>query len=545
MDLKKPWNILKGKSHNYRILSDSISLKNKKNAIKFIVASFFSTTLEVLVIREFFTGFKDIDALNNDNSYVIKLLLLVLVSFGLKMYVQFWSTRLSFLLGTDVGAKVYSNTLNSEYIYYVEGGNKISLDILTNKLNMFINGFLRPIFMLFTSAFLMISVIFLVVVELGLLTLALLVLFFLFFGGYFYLTKRIVNAHSVKINLYSEKRTFSIQKGLLAIREILLFNFSDKFIEEYIRFDGNLRHSQAVNSFISISPKLVLELISLLAIVTAVLIVDHTYLGLALGGLFGLAVSVQKLIPASQSIFQSISTMQSYRSVAEDILKVLDKKSVRTEVSTVVSNDFKLDKIVLRNLSFQYSNTESHLVFKDCVLDYGKVYRLSGPSGAGKSTWVSILAGLFQESSGQITINGLSLAPHERRQLVALMSQDCAIPTTNVKDAFTLYCAGIELTKIAELLDLVELSDVINADSDIGFNGSNLSGGQRQRLVLALTLSSNRLIVVLDESTTGLESELEKRIMQKIRTIIEGKIIVIISHNESINAFCDHIIRVA
>lgn len=180
-----------------------------------------------------------------------------------------------------------------------------------------------------------------------------------------------------------------------------------------------------------------------------------------------------------------------------------------------------LGKLTLENISYRYSAT-SPPVFSDISFEIqpGESVVITGPSGVGKSTLLKILLGLFQPSTGTVSlddrpINKIGLKNY--RQQVATVMQDDTLFSGSILDNITLFSREFEMDDVIEVCQLVCIHDDIESfqmgyQTLVGDMGSTLSGGQKQRILLARALFRKPKILVLDEATSALDLELEKKI---------------------------------
>ena len=148
-----------------------------------------------------------------------------------------------------------------------------------------------------------------------------------------------------------------------------------------------------------------------------------------------------------------------------------------------------------------------------------------GPSGAGKTTLAELILGLIQPDTGVIEINGVS--PEDAIQKwpgsISYVPQNVFISSGTVKENI---CMGFD-TELARTdsiwscINSAQLSDVVlklpnGIDTELGENGEKISGGERQRIGIARALYTNPKILVLDESTSSLDSQTEKKFADSI-----------------------------
>lgn len=189
-----------------------------------------------------------------------------------------------------------------------------------------------------------------------------------------------------------------------------------------------------------------------------------------------------------------------------------------------VSFGYRGGEMVLRNLSFR--------------VEPGQTVALVGSTGAGKSTLVSLVPRFHDPVSGQVVLDGYDLRDLSLafvRSRVALVLQEALVFHGTIWENIAYGRAGagredaILAAREAGIHDLVEgLPD--GYDTLVGERGATLSGGQRQCISIARAMLRNAPIVILDEPTSGLDAFSERRIMEAMRRLTNGRTTFIIAH---------------
>ena len=184
-------------------------------------------------------------------------------------------------------------------------------------------------------------------------------------------------------------------------------------------------------------------------------------------------------------------------------------------------------KPVLQNVSFRVPR--------------GSKVALVGPSGAGKSTSFALIERFYEPDSGSIHVNGVdvrSLSHDELRSSIGYVEQDARVLAGTIRDNLRIGRRDASDDEMREVLERVNLAEVVDRaddglDSQVGEGGVKLSGGQRQRLAIARALLAAPPILLLDESTSSLDSLNEMRMKEAIDAVAVGRTMLVIAHRLS------------
>ncbi len=209
----------------------------------------------------------------------------------------------------------------------------------------------------------------------------------------------------------------------------------------------------------------------------------------------------------------------------------------------------KIREISVENLGFCYSAKKPVLHNINMTFQSSEITGIIGSSGAGKSTLVDLLLRLRMPSSGSIKIDNRPITDFSEqwlRKKISFVDQEPFLFDTTIRDNLTLAEPDLTDQEIEEVLEAASAKEFVaqlenGLDSYVGEGGCLISVGQKQRLALARALIGDPLVVILDEITSAIDPENEKIIIQALLKLAQDKIVILISHKQSVIDCCDRI----
>ena len=230
-------------------------------------------------------------------------------------------------------------------------------------------------------------------------------------------------------------------------------------------------------------------------------------------------------------------------SAGKRILPIIDNKN-KIETNEYQQN-LKLDKgtINFKKVIFNYQSNTGNKVLKDINISIsgGKMTAIVGQSGSGKSTLLSLIPRLYDPKSGEIEIDNQNIKNinlSSLRKEISIVDQNITLFDdtifNNIKYAKP-DATDEEILKAAELSMCVDFINKLENKQNtmIGENGVKLSGGERQRLSIARAFLKNSRIILLDEATSSLDTETEKKIQAALDVLTYNKTTIVIAHRLS------------
>ena len=248
------------------------------------------------------------------------------------------------------------------------------------------------------------------------------------------------------------------------------------------------------------------------------------------------------------ALFENIGAVENGM---ETISKVNDVEDIALAPDLVVQHG----QVVFNAVNFSYSSES--VVIEDCsfIVEPGERVGLVGRSGAGKSTLVNLLLRFHDIDSGRISIDGHDISDVSQKSLrsnIGVVTQDTSLLHRSIFDNIAYGSRDADKEKIIDAARTASADEFIKDLSDplgnrgyealVGERGVKLSGGQRQRIAIARVILKNAPILVLDEATSSLDSEVEQAIQEQLYSLMEGKTVLAIAHRLSTIAALDRLI---
>ena len=339
----------------------------------------------------------------------------------------------------------------------------------------------------------------------------------------------------------NEMRQETAQAGTQGIRDVRIFGLAEELFEDFSKAvekytDSRItlrRNEAAINNFYNLVVAVAVFVLIYLALTFADLSVGE--LGVFLFAMFRLGPRASNV----NTLYYQVENDLPHLVRTQEFIEELDSYKEPAGSSRDVPEE--IQEVKFDDIHFSYDDEEEVLRGIDFTVEKGEFVGFVGQSGAGKSTIVSLLARLYPVDEGEIRANGIPIDEMniaEWRDRLSMVRQDPFIFNDTLRYNLTLGNREVsdeELDRVCSIAKVGEFIDELpdGYDSLLGDDGVRLSGGQQQRVALARALLEDADLLILDEATSDLDSNLEKQVQQAIEEMDRDYAIVTIAHRLS------------
>ena len=243
--------------------------------------------------------------------------------------------------------------------------------------------------------------------------------------------------------------------------------------------------------------------------------------------------------PTYTSIF-SYSQISLGIASAKRLLETMNTENNLDENKNGYSQEIQ-GKIIFNNVSFAYNNSEPFIKNISFTAEPGQTIAVVGQTGSGKTTLAFLVNRTYDVSSGEILVDGVNLKNWNLdalRSQISIIEQDIFLFSRSVADNIAFGKPSATHAEIEKAAKAAQAHEFIQSLKEgyqtvIGERGVTLSGGQRQRLALARAFLTDPKILILDDSTSAIDSETEDKIQKAIFNAAKGRTTFIITHRLS------------
>ncbi|HRQ22905.1 MAG TPA: ABC transporter ATP-binding protein, partial [Anaerolineales bacterium] len=253
--------------------------------------------------------------------------------------------------------------------------------------------------------------------------------------------------------------------------------------------------------------------------------------------------------PTFTSIF-AYSQVSLGLSSARRILELMNRETNLDQNATGYAGAIK-GEVEFHNVNFSYGlENENELEGISFKVKAGQTVAIVGQTGAGKTTLVKLINRTYDATQGQVRIDGVDVRDWNLaalRSQISMIEQDIFLFTRSISDNIAFGKPGASSSEVEAAAQSAQADDFIHSfdkkyETIVGERGATLSGGQRQRIALARAFLTDPRILILDDSTSAIDSATEDRIQRAISNAARGRTTFIITHRLSQIRWADLII---
>ena len=270
---------------------------------------------------------------------------------------------------------------------------------------------------------------------------------------------------------------------------------------------------------------------------------------ISLGTIFLFIQMSQMLFRPLRHIADKFNTLQMGMVAAERVFKLIDRDEKINDGGTISAEKIK-GSISFKDVDFSYVSGEQVLYEINLDVKPGEKIAIVGSTGAGKSTIINLLSRFYENETGMITIDNISIKDFSiqfLRKHVGVILQDVFLFADTIYNNIVLFNTDVKKEDVYDAAKQIGVHEFISSlpggyQYNVKERGVMLSSGQRQLIAFLRVYLSNPSILVLDEATSSIDSYSEELIQKAIKKITEEKTAIVIAHRLSTIKNSDRIV---
>lgn len=289
--------------------------------------------------------------------------------------------------------------------------------------------------------------------------------------------------------------------------------------------------------------------LSLISVTGALLFLSGN---ITLGALSSFVLYSRKFSGPINEAANILSEFQSAFSAADRIFNLLDEEPESADLADAACLTDVEGSVELQHVQFGYD--EGQTIIRDLSLHArpGTLTAIVGPTGAGKTTIINLLMRFYDPQSGKLLLDGHDFADITRKSLrlsYAMVLQDSWLFTGTIAENIAYGSTTATMDDIVRVCKAAYIHDAImqlpnGYDTVLTDEGSNLSKGQKQMLTIARAMLLDAQMLILDEATSNVDTQTERKIQAAMQKLMEGRTCFVIAHRLSTIQNADNILVV-
>jgi ABC-type multidrug transport system fused ATPase/permease subunit len=345
-----------------------------------------------------------------------------------------------------------------------------------------------------------------------------------------------------------------LQESISGIRVLKAFRREDSDYRKLVDVNAAYRD---VNMQTVVQAGLYFPSVELMAAVGVLVVLWYggslvTHQTLAIGVLVAFIAYLSSFFDPIQQLSQLYNTFQASMAAVQKIFTVLDTEPDLSDAPDARPLPDVRGEVELRDVTFSYDKRLDVLHDVSLAVPAGHTVALVGTTGAGKSTIIKLLARFYDPDQGEVTIDGHDLrhvTTRSLREQLAVVPQEAFLFSGSVLDNLRFgrpEASLVEVQRVARIIGAHEFIEALPSayETDVQEGGSGLSTGQRQLISLARALLADPRVLILDEATSSVDAESERRIERAMEVLFTGRTSVVVAHRLSTVRYADEILVV-
>ena len=347
----------------------------------------------------------------------------------------------------------------------------------------------------------------------------------------------------------------TVQESVTNVRVVKSFVREDHEIDKFNVANGNLKKAgmDAMNVVIFMQP--VISLFMYITTLSVLLFGSRTVLdgGMPVGDLSAFVTYVSQILFSLMMITMMLMMFSRAMASAKRICEVLDETSdINDQNATQPTKTVSEGRIEFKNVSFRYykHNNEEVLSRINLTIEPGQTVGIIGSTGCGKSTLVSLIPRLYDADEGSVLVDGVDVRDYSLynlREGVGMVLQKNVLFSGSIEDNLRWGDEDATAEEVRYFAEKAQAHKFVESfpngyDTQLDQGGTNVSGGQKQRLCIARTLLQRPKILILDDSTSAVDTATEAMIRKAFREDIPDATKIIIAQRISSVENADRII---
>ena len=540
--MRKYWNILK--KYKVSLLVSPI----------FVLISVIAETTQPLLMADIVDNgvmTRDLSVVSRVGLYMILVSIVGLIASMANVYV---SSRTSIGFGTDLRTDLFKKIQELSFSDIDRFNSASLITRLTNDISriqqivlMSLRMFLRSPLMLVMALFYVLRInaelAWVLIVAIPILSIS---VFFILRKGFPFF---------IKVQQKIDNLNAVVRENLINLRVVKSFVREDFEAEKFSEKNTDLRDMviRASNIVVSIFP--LMQLIMNVSVIAILWFGGQKVISgnMKVGELISFVNYLTQILMSLMILSMIMMAFARAAASSERILEVLDTEPSLTETSEGLTDTYKIEKgeVIFKDVYFRHYKGENNVLRNiNFHIRQGETIAIVGATGSAKSSMVQLIPRLYDVTEGKVLIDGIDVRDYKLTELhdkVGMVLQKNELFTGSIIDNLRWGKPDATLEEVEEAAKAAQAHDFIMSFSDgydtqLGRGGVNLSGGQKQRICIARALLRKPKILILDDSTSAVDSNTEQKIRRNLSELLKDTTVLIITQRLNTMQSADRVI---